>query len=368
MKHKIFAGAAVLLLAAAVLGAALAAPGTGSDPLVTLDYLTGTYYTQVEQAMAQQAQKGTAAAEQAALDRLEQLAGEYLAQAGGGTDSGWEHAASFTRLTLVGGDVLTLNGGAGVLYEAGSSRLDLPGGSMVDVTDGSLVLSGGSLSSGHRYVADEGTRCTITAVSDAVILSVQGGYTLERSGISLTPFTDVAPSDWFYTAVQYTYENQLYSGMTATTFGPGVSMSRAMLATVLSRLAGVSGPAPSMGFADVAEGAWYADAVNWAALVKVVEGKENNCFFPDEDVTREQMAVMLYRYAHSYLGLSLPSAGDLSAYTDGATVSAWAEEALAWAVGHGILTGYTDGTIRPGGSASRAEVAVMLQRFANLLP
>lgn len=368
MKQKIFAASAAALLLAAVLGAALAAPGTGSDPLVTLDYLTGTYYEQAEQAMEERARAGTAAAEQAAFDRLDQLAEGYLAQAGSAPSSQWDHAASFTRLSLSGGDVLTLGAGAGVLYEAGSSRLEFRSGALVDVTAGSLLISGGSLSAGHRYVAAENAACTVTAVSDAVILSVQGDYTLDRAGASLTPFTDVSPSDWYYTAVQYTYQNQLYAGMTPTTFGPGIPMSRAMLATVLSRLAGVNGPAPSMGFTDVADGAWYADAVNWAAWSKVVEGMGGNRFSPDANVTREQMAVMLYRYAHNYLGLSLPSAGDLSAYTDGAAVSSWAEEALAWAVGRGILTGYTDGTIRPGGTASRAEVAVMLQRFAALLP
>lgn len=365
MRRKLIAAVLLIALLATALAAALAAPGTESDPFVTLSYLTDTYYAQAERAMLKQAQTATADTEKAVFDRLDTLAGGYLAQAGGGADC----AVTFERLTLAQGDRLDLAAGAGLLFEGGTCELAFTSGALIDVTAGVTVGSGGSLTAGHRYVAAENTACSLTAVSAAVYLSVQGGYELEGSGLIAIPFTDVAPSDWFYADVCYVYQNNLFQGQTTpTTFEPHTKMNRAMLATVLYRLAGATGGVPSAGYTDVPDSAWFADAVNWAAWAGVVNGMGNGTYLPQQDLTREQMVVMLYRYARDFAGIEVPATGDLTAFPDRASASTWARDALSWAVGHGVITGYTDGTLAPGGTASRAEVATMLRRFCALLP
>ncbi|MGN0968588.1 MAG: S-layer homology domain-containing protein [Oscillospiraceae bacterium] len=362
MRRKLIAAAVLTALLAAALGAALAAPGTDSDPFITLSYLTDTYYAQAEQAMLERARAGTAGTEQAAFDKLDALAEGYLDRAGGRS-----YADGFLRLSLACGDRLELTTGTGLLYEAGQVYLSFAQGTLVDVTDGSTVSTGGALQSGHRYVAAENTACSLIVHSDAAYLSVQGYYDLERTGETYTPFTDLTPDDWYCNDVRFVYENKLFQGMTATTFSPKAKMNRAMLATVLYRLAGAGGGVPSAGFTDVAPGDWYADAVNWAANMGIVTGMGDGTFAPNANVTREQMAAMLYRYARDYLGMQITPSGDLSAFPDRAKVSSWAEDALSWAVGQGIMNGYDNGTLSPGGTASRAEVAAMLRRFSALL-
>lgn len=363
MRRKLIAAALLTALFATALGAALAAPGTDSDPFVTLSYLTGAYYAEAEQAMRTRAQAGTAQTEKAALDRLDALAGSYLAQAGGGGNA----PDTFVRLALSRGDRLELVTGAGLLYEAGRVDLSFADGLLVDVTDGSTITAGGAPASGHRYVAAENTACSLIVLSDAAYLSVQGYYDLERTGEKYTPFTDLSFSDWYYSNARFAYETGLFQGLTATTFSPNTNMNRAMLATVLRRLAGAEGAVPSAGFTDVPAGAWYADAVNWAAGVGAVNGMGDGTFAPDANVTREQMVTMLYRYARDYLGMETPATGDLSVFSDRAGISSWAEDAVSWAVGHGILNGRTGGALDPAGSATRAEVAALLQRFSALL-
>lgn len=361
MKKKIIAAAAAAALLISALGAALAAPGDGADPFVTLSYLTGTYYAQAQQAMLERAQQDTAAVEQAAFDKLDALAGSYLAQAGGG-----EYADTFRRMTLVRGDRLDLPTGASLLFEEGLCDIVFASGSLVDVTAGKPLASGGTLTAGHRYIAAENTACSVTAVSDAVYLSVRGRYVSDLTGMTYTPFTDLKAADWFYSAVCSAYEGNLFSGMTATTFSPNTNMNRAMLATVLSRMDGLNGYVPPVGFTDVAEQDWFANAVNWAANAGIVTGS-GGAFHPYQDVTREQLCAMLYRYA-IYLGLDTGMSGDLSGFTDRGSVSAYARDAVSWAVDKGIVTGITATTLSPGGTATRAQVAAMLQRFSNLIP
>ena len=117
-------------------------------------------------------------------------------------------------------------------------------------------------------------------------------------------------------------------------------------------------------FTDVEAGSWYEDAIIWAAANGIVEGYGDGTFFPDADVTREQMAAILYRYAE-YAGLDVTGRGDLTAFPDGESVSAWAEENVSWAVAEGLLTGRDDGTLDPAGTATRAEIATILMRYCE---
>ncbi len=183
-----------------------------------------------------------------------------------------------------------------------------------------------------------------------------------ESGSAL-PFTDVSTGDWFYEAVRYVYENGLMNGTTEMTFAPNATTTRGMIVTILYRLEGE--PAVSDGsFTDVASGAYYADAIAWAAANGIVTGYGDGRFGPNDTITREQMATILYRYA-AYKGYSVTSSGSLSGYGDAAQVSAYAEEAMAWANGANLVTGTTATTLSPRGSATRAQVATILMRFAG---
>ena len=174
------------------------------------------------------------------------------------------------------------------------------------------------------------------------------------------PFTDVAESAWYADAVRFVYENELMTGVTTTTFGPNVTTSRAMLATILYRLEGE----PSVGssdFTDVESGMYYTEAVAWASSKGIVTGYGDGTFLPNKAITREEMAAMLYRYA-SYKGYDVTNMKDLSGYSDAASVSSYAVEALQWATGEGLVTNM-DGALNPTGSATRAQLATILMRF-----
>ncbi len=180
-------------------------------------------------------------------------------------------------------------------------------------------------------------------------------------GIVTLPFTDVSADDWFYDPVCYVYSQGLMTGTSATTFEPNTSLSRAMLVAVLHRLEG--SPAASAGdFSDVASGDWYAQAVNWAASVGVVNGFDDGTFQPNAAITREQMAAILRNYAE-YKGIDVTASGDLVNYSDAASVSDWAKESVAWAVDQGLISGMTVDTLQPQGLSTRAQVAAVLQRY-----
>ena len=179
-------------------------------------------------------------------------------------------------------------------------------------------------------------------------------------GVVPLPFTDVSEGDWFYDPVCYVYSQGLMTGTSATTFEPNTHLSRAMLVAVLHRLEG-SPQASGGDFTDVSDGDWYAQAVNWAASVGVVNGFDDGTFQPNAAITREQMAAILRNFAQ-YKGLDVTASGDLANYSDAASVSDWAKESVEWAVGSGLLGGYEDSTLRSQGTTTRAEVASVLQR------
>ena len=178
------------------------------------------------------------------------------------------------------------------------------------------------------------------------------------------PFNDVASGSWYEDAVWYVYENGLMSGTSGTTFEPDTTTSRGMIVTVLYRLEGAPTVSGASAFTDVADGQYYADAVAWAAANNIVGGYGNGLFGPNDTITREQMAAILYRYAQ-YKGYDVTASTDLSDYSDVAQVSSYALAALQWANAEGLVNGTSDTTLTPGGSATRAQVAVILMRFCE---
>ena len=177
-------------------------------------------------------------------------------------------------------------------------------------------------------------------------------------------FTDVASTDWYYSSVKYVVNNGLFDGTSSTTFAPNDDMTRAMLVTVLYRLEGEPVVTSSSNFTDVKDGAWYTDAVIWANRNGIVSGYGSGIFGTNDYITREQMASILYNYAE-YKGYGLTKTTELTSYTDAASVSAWAVNAMKWAVGEGLIGGTSSTMLSPDGNATRAQVATILMRFVE---
>ena len=253
--------------------------------------------------------------------------------------------------TLANASVLV--DGAAASCPAGSVRAAVAVNAADDLTAWSLADDGSISAVGGAYDAGQQTYA----------FDVVSGVT----AIARFPFTDVVAGTWYYGAAAYAYNNGLFAGMTPTTFAPNATMTRAMLVSVLWRLAGEPAPKAPNTFVDVPDGAWYTDAVTWAAENGVVSGIGGSRFDPSGFVTREQTAEILYNYAHSK-GYDVSARADLTAFPDAGSVSGWAEEALSWANAAGLINGTVrDGQtiLDPQGSASRAQVAMILMNYVE---
>ena len=222
----------------------------------------------------------------------------------------------------------------------------------------SVIFSSAEIKEGETYtVLVDGTSVgtaeaklgtTDSSSSMSTFKPGQGGQPNQNgSQATVGSFKDVPQNSWFASAVQYVTSNSLMNGTSTTAFSPSATMSRGMLMTVLARYAGESTEGGTV---------WYEKGMNWAKNKGISDGSA-----PNANITREQLAAMLYRYAGEPDG-----AADLSAYTDAGSVSAYAEKAVQWCVKNGILTGKTSSTLAPKATATRAECAAMLQRFASL--
>ena len=270
---------------------------------------------------------------------------------GGNMNGGQQGGAPANRESALGikeGSVITVQDSSGkTLYTATAL------GSM-----SSVIFSSADIKEGETYtVLVDGTSVgtaeaklgtTDSSSSMSTFKPGQGGQ-LNQNGSQATvgSFKDVPQNSWFASAVQYVTSNSLMNGTSTTAFSPSATMSRGMLMTVLARYAGESTEGGTV---------WYEKGMNWAKNKGISDGSA-----PNRNITREQLAAMLYRYAGEPDG-----AADLSAYTDAGSVSAYAEKAVQWCVKNGILTGKTSSTLAPKATATRAECAAMLQRFAAL--
>ena len=176
-------------------------------------------------------------------------------------------------------------------------------------------------------------------------------------------FSDVATDAWYVDAVQFAYDEGIMTGTSETTFSPEFTTTRGMIVAILHRLEG-SPDASGDRFVDVANGDWYAEAVNWAASESIVNGTSATTFAPNAWVTREQLAAILHNYAE-YKGMDVSARADLSVYDDAASISDWANDVMQWAVGEKLISGVTNDTLAPQGNATRAQVAAIFQRFLS---
>lgn len=210
-----------------------------------------------------------------------------------------------------------------------------------------------------RSAYDALRECQKVLVSNyQLLLDAEAAFAELRS----LPFTDVHPDDWFYNNVVFAYRKGLMSGTSATTFAPREGLSRAMLVTILYRMAGSPAVTGSVPFPDVKAGRYYTDAVIWAFQAGVAAGDSEGTFRPGDLVTRAEMVTFLYRYA-KLDGRDVTTTGGLSAFRDAAMVPGYAKTAMLWAVERGIVHGAAQDTLDPRSTSQRAQMAAILQRY-----
>ena len=187
-------------------------------------------------------------------------------------------------------------------------------------------------------------------------------FTMQLTAFAAHPFVDVSKSDWYGDAVDYVYNNGLMSGVSSVVFSPDANMSRAMLVTVLYSMAGKPATNASEPFVDVVSSDWFYKPVVWAYSNGIVSGTSPNTFYPDNNITREQMVAIFAKYA-AYKGLKTPASANLNGYSDRTAISSYAVDAFKWAVSAGIISGTSSNTLGPQGTATRAQCAVIIRQF-----
>lgn len=272
-------------------------------------------------------------------------------------EGGYGVYVKYGDVAIQGGEVNAAGEAAGMSSEEGDLAVNPQGGRQITVTAGSEADSAADIS-GSPFE------------EEAVITSTLDGVKYVRS-VSTTDelsFADVAADSWYYDAVDYVCAAGLMSGTGASTFSPDLATSRATVTTSLWRMAGSPVVNYLMAFTDVDPGAWYGEAIRWAASEGVAGGYGGGQFGPGDPVTREQFAVMLHSYAQNQgYDVSIGEETNILSYADAFDVSQWAVPAMQWACGSGIITGTGDGsTLGPQEPITRAQAAVMLQRFCQL--
>lgn len=188
---------------------------------------------------------------------------------------------------------------------------------------------------------------------------------MAKEPAAVSPFEDVAATDWYYEAACYVKEQGLMQGTDATHFSPDMVLTRGMIVTILHQMDGAAAVSGAP-FPDVAESAYYAVPIAWAAEKGIVSGYPDGCFGPDDPITRQQLVTILHHFA-TYRGLSCPAGGTLDGFSDAAQAAEYALSALRWALETGLISGTSKTTLSPLGGATRAQAAVILMRLADLL-
>ena len=344
MKKKLLTVALALVLLSAGIAAAFSAGQ--SETLVSVSYLSGAFWSDLKATVKQEVDRDTSF-----------ILSDAVAQAGQGKGS------AFSAQSGVNGDRVAGITGSGMVWASGSALVQ--SGALIDATVGAELAVGNGLAAGHRYLA--GSDVVLVVSSGSAQWMGEGQWTTTHGDpvqppVSL-PFTDVAQGAWYYDDVAFVYRNQLFNGDSPTRFAPDDRMRRCMMTTVLHRPAGKPAVGYSTLFGDIPDGQWYTQGTIWAGTLGVVSGVEPGRFDPFANVTRQEIAAILHRYAEK-MGYDVSASASLASFRDGGTVASWGTRAMSWAVGAGILNG-SSGALLPNGDATRAEVAAMLHRFSS---
>lgn len=334
--------AAVLLLGSGVTYAATA--GTAQDPLISLSYALGSY---TQYALS----RANAAIDTALTAVRNQMAGSM----GGNT-------GSFETYSFKTGGTVNLTLGSSVTLLSGSARLTVRAGQVIDVSDGVAAASGTQLQPGHRYLAAEGSSAAVTFLTDGSA-ALDGGAAVGTSGGQSPAFSDVPESYWAYAYITRLSSLGLVNGVGNGSFNPDANITRGDFVTLLGRLQGIDTTQyVGTAFTDVSATAYYAPYVKWAGDNGLVNGYGNGTFGPGAQITRQEMAVLIIRYA-ALNQKSLPNSGSTAKFADDSAIGVWAATAVYAARNAGLVNGKDGNRFDPSGNATRAEVCAIISRY-----
>ncbi len=335
-KHIIAFAVAIFLLIGASSAIASTTAGTASDPLISLQYITNTYISNI-------ISKGRGLIESALSN-------------GGGSSTG-----SFSQASLQNGGTVTLHLGGSVILNSGSASLSITSGTVINVTRGEEAKSG-PLNRYERYMAVEDTTAVVTATSASAI-AYDGDAVIGTGDPITASFSDVPSTHWASSYVEKLAGAGYINGTGNGLFSPSNNMTRADFVTILGRIAGVNtANYTTSSFTDVQTGTYYAPYVEWANKAGIVTGIGDGKFAPTSNITRSEMAVIAKRYA-DYAGITLANSGDTSKFADDSLIESWAVDAVYAARNAGIITGKTGNIFDPKGNATRAEVCAVICRL-----
>lgn len=364
---RIIAACLFLILTVGMITASASPAGSVGDPLITQRYLEGAFADSLKSGV-------TAALDGATGEAMARLNEMYMEAAG------YSFAPRFTQLSIPSGGTVALGPGASFVLLSGSATITVSAGTAINISTGNIVASGTAILGNHRIFCTENTSAIVT-VSSAATGQVDGFYYVDAAirppqppvtppppggSSGLLPFTDVSSGAWFYNAVSFVFNNEIFAGTSATTFSPNTAMTRGMFVTVLHRLDGLPEVGAGGTFTDVRNpDAFYYDAVTWASDNGIVTGFPDGTFRPGQAITREQMATVMHLYA-LYSGRNMALNEDaLNGFSDSGNVSAYALDPMRWAVSRAVIRGTSGGRLLPQNTASRAEVAQIILNYTE---
>ena len=349
---------AVLLVCCVCIFAA-GAVGSSGDPLVSVSYLYQRYADQLQQSIgdtisAELAETGTQ------LDS--RLNGIWFPENAGGS-----FAPQYTFLDLADGEVVELQPFASFVLLSGEGKLMLLEGEVLDLNTGGVCADGMLLSQRHRYFAAENSVARIRIYGETASGMVDGIYNTDRESVMPTEerFLDVAEDFWAAPYIWQLYELGAVNGVETHRFAPGAIVTRGAFVTILGRLSRVDTAAyAEVPFNDVQTQDWYGPYVAWAAEAGITLGFEDGSFRPGDNISREQLAVMLVRYMRCF-ALQAPLT-EREAFSDEGSISDWAVEAVDLLRDAGLMNGRGENRFEPRGTATRAEICAVVCRIADL--
>lgn len=360
---RFIAIALVLLLLFCFTTAYASTPGSSGDPLISLAHINDSFLPAVRNDSKALVSSSIGKTYSDARLRLKEAYDGYLQKLGG--FEGYTFAGVFTAVSLPAGTSAKLITGSTFVLTSGTASLQIDKGTVINISTGQEVPTSSSLTPNARYFCAEDTIAQFVAASAATCLI--DGYYQSGGTVIINPvfFSDVKNTDWFYNAVKFASENNLFKGTTPTTFAPQSTMTRGMFVTVLYRLAGQPAVTSPSIFSDVPAAQYYSNAVVWANANNIVTGYSDGKFHPDDLITREQMAVILSRYAsHAGYSTAYADTSVFDSFPDKGSVSPYAVDFVKWAASNGLLSG-ANGKLLPKSTASRSEVAQIMLNFCQ---
>ena len=335
------------------------AAGTSSDPLISVSYLYQKFTPQLQDSIGSSLNQGLSETEDRLKSRIDAL---WFP----GTMQG-EFASQFLPLELEDGDVIELNSFASFVLLRGEAKLMLMEGEILDLSTGASCLDGSFLSLHHRYIAAENSKARIRIFGTSSEGMVDGEYSIDHDSFIPTEerYVDVEDGFWAAPYIWRLSELGIVNGVEEHRFAPQAIVTRGSFVTILGRLYGVDSESYAGDpFIDVSPADWYGPYVAWAAEYGVTNGYEDGSFHPGENISREQMAVMLHRYISvSEINLQTESR---ESFSDEDSISDWALKAVNSLRDMGLMNGRGENRFEPKGTATRAEICAVVYRLAEM--